>query len=195
MSVDFSDEGLDDEDLTEDLEAESLPTTDKFSYHWEQVRDNIISVFTFNAEKKAAQYRLRLHNLDRKIAACADIGDAECVAKIQERIAQMDIRAGAFIARRAELQGELQDKFDAWREARAAKITALRAQAAERKAQREELQAERQAKRDEAKENRRIKRDEIRQKRREALEQRRAQPEELRDRSRSLSAWLLHNEA
>ena len=117
-AADFADEGLSDTDLTTDLEAESLPTTDPVAFWWEQIQSNVISVFTMNAERKAEQYRLRLHILDRKLAACSEIGDEECVTRIEERMAALEERTGNYIAKREELQEQFQERFAAWRERR-----------------------------------------------------------------------------
>ena len=135
---DFSDEGLGDEDLTADLEAEALPTTDAVSYWWENLRGNVVNVFTFNAEKKAAQMRLRLHRLDRKLAACAEVGDPECAAKIEQRIQALQERTERYIAKRQELREQHLQRFEEWRAKRVARAQELRQRAAERRGQRQQ---------------------------------------------------------
>ena len=153
-AADFADEGLSDTDLTTDLEAESLPTTDPVAFWWEQIQSNVISVFTMNAERKAEQYRLRLHILDRKLAACSEIGDEECVTRIEERMAALEERTGNYIAKREELQEQFQERFAAWRERRETRITKLREKAAERKALRADLLEERRSRRESGREHR-----------------------------------------
>lgn len=153
-AADFSDEGLGDEDLTTDLAAESLPTTNGVSYWWERVRHNVVSVFTFNAEKKAAQMRLRLHQLDRKLAACAAIADPECVAKIEQRIQALQDRTGRYIAKRQELRQQHQQRFEQWRAKREARIQELRQHATQRQSQHQELLQQRQQNRQQAIKNR-----------------------------------------
>lgn len=153
-AADFSDEGLGDEDLTVDLAAEALPTTNGLAYGWERLRSNIQSIFTFNAERKAALYRLRLHRLDRKLAACAEIGDQECVAKVEEHSQNLEQRTEKYIAKRQELEANFQDRFLKWRENRQARAVQWRQHAAERQSQRQELLQQRQENRQQAIKNR-----------------------------------------
>lgn len=160
-TTDFSDEGLSDADLTTDLAAEALPTTNAASFWWENVRDNVISVFTFNVEKKAAQMRLRLHRLDRKLAACAEIGDQECIAKVEERSQALEQRTEQYIAKRQELKDKFQDRFIQWRESRDAKASELQQQAAARRDQRQQLTQQRQANRQQAIQNRQQNREQL----------------------------------
>jgi len=154
VEADFSDEGLGDDDLTMDLEAEALPTTDGWGYRWENWKDGVIGVFTFNSERKAEHMRSRLHKLDRKMEACAEIGDPECAEKIEERMEALQERTEKYIAKREELKDEFQDRFEAWREKREEHRANLELKLNERKAQRAELLEERKAKREDAKENR-----------------------------------------
>lgn len=182
VSVSFSDEGLDDEDLNSDLAAETLPTTNIFLYRWERFRNNIQSVFTFNAEKKAAHYRFRLHQLDRKLAACAKIGDEQCISKVEEHIRSLEIRADNYIAKRQELQEKLLDKFDQWRVDRNARIEDLKQRAIERRAKRQELKEQRKGERAEAKKNRQERRKKLKQRRQNrqyTIEQRQQNSEQL----------------
>lgn len=182
ISVSFSDEGLDDEDLNSDLAAEALPTANSFLYRWERFRNNIQSVFTFNAEKKAIHYRFRLHQLDRKLAACAEIGDEQCISKVEKHIQSLETRADNFIAKRQELKEQLLDKFDQWRTDRNARIEDLKQRAAERRAKRQEFREQRKEKRAEAKENRQKRREELKQRqqnRQYTAEQRQQNREQL----------------
>lgn len=169
----FVEEGLTEEDLTTDLEAENLPTTDGFGYWWENVRSRVVEAFTFNAERKAELHRARLHRLDRKAEACAEIGDEECLEKIEEHRANVEERAENFIARRAELKEKLEDRFTEWREARSERRDELRDRVAERRDQRQELREERRANRQEARANRRDTVRERRDTRRENVRERR----------------------
>ncbi len=180
--ADFSDEGLGDEDLSLDLEAEALPTTNNFIYRWERLRDNIKSIFTFNAEKKAALYRSRLHQLDRKMAACAEIGDEQCTSKVEEHIQALEDRADSYIERRQELQEKLLDRFDQWRANRDTRIEGLKQRAIERRAKKQELKEQREEKRAEAKKNRLERRKEAqenKQERQTTIQQRQQNREQL----------------
>ncbi len=183
-ATDFSDEGLGDDDLTADLAAEALPTTDAVSYWWENLRSNVISVFTFNAEKKAAQMRLRLHRLDRKLAACAEVGDPECAAKIEQRIQALQERTERYIAKRQELREQHLRRLEEWRAKRAARLPELRQRAAERRSQRQQLLQQRQENRQQAIENRQ-------QNRQSTIEQRQQNREQLIElRSQNLKGKL-----
>jgi len=183
-ATDFSDEGLGDDDLTTDLAAEALPTTDVASYWWENLRGNVISVFTFNAEKKAAQMRLRLHRLDRKLAACAEVGDPECAAKIEQRIQALQERTERYIAKRQELREQHLQRFEEWRAKRVARAQELRQRAAARQSQQQELLQQRQQNRQQAIENRQ-------QNRQSTIEQRQQNREQLIElRSQNLKGKL-----
>jgi len=163
VSADLSDEGLGDDDLEQDLAAEALPTTNRFSYFFERIRDQVTTTFTFNAERKAERYRIRLHNLDRKLTACAEIGDSACGDKIGDRIAVLTDRAEQHIAKKQELADQWEERFAAWRAEREARIQVLRDQALERKGQRQQLIEARQTERQAAQANRRVQREEAQQ--------------------------------
>ena len=154
-STNFDDEGLTDSDLETNLAAEALPTTNGVTYWWERVRDNLVSVFTFNAEKKAAQYRVRLHRLDRKAAACAQIGDEECLVKVEKHQQALQDRAERFIARRQELKDKLEARFTDWRQQRSERQAEWKLQAVERSDQRQELLQQRRDNRSDARQSRR----------------------------------------
>lgn len=165
---DFSDEGLGDADLELDLAAEALPTTDRVRFWLERLRNNVASVFTFNVERKAAQLRLRLHQMDRKLTACAEIGDEECVAKIEVHIQALKDRTERYITRHEELSEQHQQRFEEWRQRRESRIERLRQLATDRRANRTELLEQRRAKSREARANRR---DYLRNKSQESREQ------------------------
>lgn len=188
-AADFSDEGLGDEDLSVDLAAEALPTTNGVSYWWERVRGNVVSVFTFNAEKKAAHMRLRLHQLDRKLAACAAISDPECAAKIEQRIQALQDRTERYIAKREELRQQHQQRFEQWRAKRAARLEELSQRAAERQSQRQELLQQRQQDRQQAIENRQQRRQQIQ----ENIQQRRDQRQQNREQLIEMRSQNLKN--
>lgn len=150
----FDEEGLSDEDTEIDLEAENLPTTNKFGYLWEQFRGAAVTTFTFNAEKKAAQYRLRLHGLDRKLAACSEIGDTECIKKIEENMQKLNNRTEKYIAKREELKEQLLTRFQDWRAKRESRIKTLEQKAAKNEKDMTELLKKRSIKRIQAIQNR-----------------------------------------
>jgi hypothetical protein len=174
VSVDFSDEGLSDEDVTVDVEAEALPTTNRFTYWFENARSRVLVALTFNAEQKAAQFRFRLHQLDRKAAACSEIGDKECLERVETNAAALRERAEAFMEKREELRAEHLERFRAWREKREEKQAEFRARVEERKEKREELREERKEKHEEA----RARHDERMKALRERLEQNKVERQE-----------------
>lgn len=180
-------EELDDSDLTADLAAESLPTQNRFSYRWELMRNGVSRFFSLKAEKKAELYQRHLHVLDRKLAACAEIGDAKCTQLIEQRITKLTTRANNYMERRQELRDKLQDKFQAWRERREAMMAERQQRVAELKNKRQELITARQETRQEARTNRATRREEIKinvQERREQVKQNIEQRQENRQQLR-----------
>lgn len=169
------------DDLGEDLEAEVLPTTDRWAFWWENVTTRIDTAFTFQAERKAEKLQLRLHQLDRKAVACAELGDEECLTSIEERSTALQERTEAFIQRKEELRDQLLDKFTTWRERRQDHRQALQERIEERKNRRDELKTEWQERREEAQRRRHERLKERRTQRTEHVEQRREQREEHRD--------------
>ena len=168
------DEELSDSDLSVDLAAEALPTQNQFTYRWENMRNGVLRFFTLKAENKAELYERHLHTLDRKLAACAEIGDEECTKLIEAHIEKLTARATNYLERREELRDKLQDKFQAWRQHREAMITERQQRVAELKDKREELVAARQAVTEQARQNRAARQEEIKtniQERRELIEQ------------------------
>jgi hypothetical protein len=159
----FAAAGLSDDDLVADLEAENLPTTDRFGYWWENVRNNVVSVFTFNAERKSAQYNERLHTLDRKLAACAELGDENCVARVEERLIAVQDRAEIYIANQEELAEAHAERFAAWREARADHIAERHTRAEELQDTRSDLIEARKLRRSEAQDSRRSRVQDVRE--------------------------------
>lgn len=178
--TDLSDEGLGDDDLTTNLAAEALPTTNGIGYFWERIRDQVVTTFTFNNERKAERYRVRLHNLDRKLAACAEIGDQECVDTVEGRLAKLTDKAEEQIAKHEELAERWEERFSAWRESRETRIQGLREQALERRDQRAELRAERKANRQTARTNRQAEREEARELRQQNRTDRQLQRQDAR---------------
>lgn len=181
VSSDFDEEGLSDEDTQVDLAAEALPTTNKFGYFWERFRGAAITALTFNAEKKAAQYRLRLHNLDRKLAACSEIGDEECLVKIEERMQKLSDRTEKYIAKRKELKEQFLTRFQDWRDNRESLIQAHREKAEQLRGQRQELRQQRQANRKESRQRRQEHRQQVKDKIKQQRDQRRDNIQDRRD--------------
>lgn len=176
---DFSDEGLSDEDLTADLEAEALPTADVASYWWENLRDNVVNVFTFNITKKAARLRLQLHRLDRKLAACAELGDEECVAKIEERMRALQERTERYITRHQELREQHRQRFAEWRARRTARVQELHQRAAALRDSKQQLLQQRLENRQEAVQNRQQLWQQRKENRQSTIEQRQQNRERL----------------
>ena len=174
VTADSAIEELSDSDLSVDLAAEALPTQNQFTYRWENMRNSVLRFFTLKAENKVELYERHLHTLDRKLAACAEIGDEQCTEAIEARIESLTARATNYLERREELRDKLQDKFQAWRQHREAMITERQQRVAELKDKREELVAARQAVTEQARQNRAARQEEIKtniQERRELIEQ------------------------
>lgn len=163
-----------DSDLSVDLAAEALPTVNRLAYGWENMRNGVIRFFTLKAENKAELYQRHLHTLDRKLAACAEIGDEQCTKQIEDRIEKLTTRATDYLARRQELRDKLLTRFQAWRANREALITVRREKASQLQGQREELVAARKAMMDDARQNRSIRQEEMKAQ----LQERRAQVKE-----------------
>jgi len=115
MVLGYSDEGLDDGDLTDNLEAENLPS-DGIRYNLENMWFGLRRAFTFNSEKKAELDRERLHTLDRKLNACSEIGDEDCINKIEERLNKVTNLAQRHLEKREELKEKHLERFKSWRE-------------------------------------------------------------------------------
>lgn len=180
--------GVDDDDLTVDLEAETLPTTNPVRYFFERLRSNVLVALTFNTERKAAHFETLLHQLDRKLAACAEVGDEECVTRVETHQAALKERATHFFARREELKDEHLERLEAWREKREALVEERRERAAELKEKREELREQFKERQGEIREQREEQLEEMKAKREErqaelkaAAEERSEQREERRE--------------
>ena len=183
VTADSAIEELSDSDLSVDLAAEALPTQNQFTYRWENMRNGVLRFFTLKAENKVELYERHLHTLDRKLAACAEIGDEQCTEAIEARIESLTARATNYLERREELRDKLQDKFQAWRQHREAMITERQQRVAELKDKREELVAARQAVTEQARQNRAARQEEIKtniQEQRELIEQNIDQRQEIR---------------
>jgi hypothetical protein len=178
---------LPDSDLSVDLAAETLPTVNRLAYGWENMRNGVMRFFTLKAENKAELYERHLHTLDRKLAACAEIGDEQCTKQIEDRIEKLTTRATDYLARRQELKDKLLAKFQAWRERREALVTVRREQASQLQGQREELTTARKAMMDDARQNRAIRQEEMKaqlQERREQVKENVEQRQENREQFR-----------
>ncbi len=128
------------DDLSEtNLAKESSPTTDRFLYWWERVSFNIKTIFTFNAEKKAALYQSRLSSLDKKAAACAVTGDKKCLDIIGRHTNKLEERTEKFLTKREELKKRLLEKFDDWSAKRQKNLSTLRDRAVQLRSQNKEL--------------------------------------------------------
>lgn len=149
----FAEEGITDDDLTANLEAEVLPT-DGFSYRWERIKFGLRRAFVFNAEKKAELDRAFLHRLDRKLEACTETGDEECAARVQAHIDAAKARHEQWLERREELKEKHLEQFQAWRERREARREELQEKLEERKAHFQELRNEWLERRQEIRERR-----------------------------------------
>jgi len=159
----FADEGLNSSDLSDGVEAQVLPD-EPFKFGWESAWFNIRRAFTVSAERKAALDRLRLHQLDIKLAACAELGDEECMGRIEERISDLERKANDFLQRREDLKERLQERFSLWRSKRNERIEELRERAGQRRDRLEQLYQERQENLEELRqerqqENREVRRD------------------------------------
>lgn len=165
----FADEGLKSQDLSDDVEAEVLPD-EGWRFGWENAWFNIRRAFTLSAERKSALDRERLHRLDIKLAACADLGDEDCVQKIEDRIKKAEERAKAFIARRQELRDKLEERFANWRASRGERLEKMRLRVQERRDRLEQLRAERQSRLQELREQKRQELNERRQSVRSSLQ-------------------------
>lgn len=144
------DQQIADEDLTVDVEAEILPE-DGFQFVLENALFRIRRAFTFQAERKAEVDQDRLHRLDRKLTACGEAGDTECVARLEEMIAAAEERARAHFERKREVLGNIEEHFEEWRMRRRAHIDEVEELVQERQSKRDELFADLQARREEAK--------------------------------------------
>lgn len=133
----------DDEEVEIEPQAETLPT-DGIRYQWERLRLGLVRAFTLNAQKKAALYQDHLHHLDRKLAACTELGDEACVTRIQTRIDNLNERAEKFMARKEELREKHLEQFQQWRERREEKNKELQTRLQANQGKMEELRQQRQ---------------------------------------------------
>ena len=170
-----------DDDLVVDLEAETLPTTNRFGFWWERVSFNIKTAFTRNAEKKAEIYQVKLHQYDRKLVACAELGDEECITRIDEHMDRLTTRTENFISKRAELKEKLLTRFREWRSEREQKIDDRKERALNLKEQTQELKKNRALHREQAKKDRQAHLEEIKAKREERRNQLKKDREEFRE--------------
>lgn len=161
-----------DADLEAEPQAETLPG-DGISFNWEQFRQGLVRAFTFNPEKKAKLFEEHLHRLDRKLAACSELGDEECVARIEARIATLKTRAEKYMEKREELRQKHLQQFQEWRQRREVKLEELKTRLEDNKERFQELRDERREHLQEIKE------------RREQLKENRQERSELRQEQRA----------
>lgn len=138
------------DDLYEDLPAESLPTTNPFRFGLENVFYNLQNLFTFNAEKQAQLYQWRLHQLDRKAAACAQIGDDQCLQAIESRKEKLEEKTESYIEKHEEIRERLLARFQQWRQQREQHWQEAHTQAENKREYREQLMEQRRDMRKEA---------------------------------------------
>lgn len=148
---------------------ETLPD-DGIRYHWERFRFGLRRAFVFNAEKKAALYEEQLARLERKSDACAEIGNAECLERIQQRTQALEQRAELYMEKREALKEKHLERLAEWRKQHAERLEKLKARASERQENRTEFQAIRKEQRQE-----------MRQNVKENIEQRKENVDERRD--------------
>lgn len=163
------DQQLADEDLTTDVEAEVLPS-DGFQFVLENALFNIRRAFTFQAERKAQLDQDRLQKLDRKLTACAEIGDTHCVDRLQEMIAAAEDRAQRYLEKKQEVLGNIESNFEAWRQRRQEHIEAMEEMAQEHADELDERLEELKAKRDQAREDHQEHMEELRQQRQQRID-------------------------
>ncbi|PIT97777.1 MAG: hypothetical protein COT71_04240 [Candidatus Andersenbacteria bacterium CG10_big_fil_rev_8_21_14_0_10_54_11] len=184
-------------DLTDNLAAEALPVVNRFAFGWETVRFAAVQALTLNTERKAERYELRLHQLDRKMAACAAIGDSACTQRIKERITTMEDRTRRYMSRHQELRDRLQEKFETWRQNRQEYHTEWQQQAVARRSQQQELLEQRRQLRRESQTNRRQKIQQVQKRlnaqdeRLQLLEQRQDSRQDLRNTPRQNQEKLI----
>lgn len=176
----FSDEGLSDLDVEADAEAEILPS-DGFVFGLENAWFKIRRAVTFQVERKAKLDRARLHRLDRKLTACAELGDEACVDRIDNMISKTEERAQAYLESKQGIRDRFQEKFASWRERRGERIEALR-----------DVTAERKERKDELLEKRKEALDEIRKRREEFSTYRKGQLEEIRNSQQTIRQETKH---
>ena len=160
------DQEIADQDLEADLEAEVLPD-DGFEFVLENALFQIRRAFTFQAERKVALDQERLHRLDRKLAACTEIGDEKCIDRIETMTQAAQERTQRFLDKKAEVLGNVEENFEAWRDRRQARLDELKENADESEA---ESLEEFQSKREEAMERRDARLEELRNTRSELRE-------------------------
>lgn len=174
------------EELNQKIATELLPY-DGMKYRWERLTFGLRRVFTINAQKKAKLYEEHLDRLDAKLAACAEVGDADCMQRIEARKTKLEERAEKYMAKRKELRDKHLEQFKEWREKRQERVEMLEEKAMERQQQKEELietrKQEIKEKREELKEKREGLQEgnqDLVQERRDALKQLKEQRQEQR---------------
>ena len=142
------------EDLYSELPAESLPTTNPFRFGLENAFYNLQNLFTFNIEKQASLYEWRLHQLDRKASACAQIADDQCLQSIEVRKEKLEEKTESYIEKHEEIREARLERFEAWRQEREQHWQEVRDAVEENRLFREQLMEQRRDMRQEALEQR-----------------------------------------
>ena len=117
-----------DVDVTTDSEAEVNILIDQ------EVADEELTVDV------EAELQQRLHSLDRKLTACAEIGNEECVTRVESMIDTAQERAEKYIERREELGETIKARFEEWRASRQEHIDTMKERVQKRRDRRAELQ-------------------------------------------------------
>lgn len=149
--------------------GELLPA-DGWVYRWEQFRLNMRQVFAFRAEQKAALYEEQVERLNNKLTACSELGDTECLKRVQARLEKLQEKAEDYVTRREALREKFEARLAAWREKHEERIEMLQEKAGERQVKRQELYQERKAHMQE-----------LRVKQQEFMEERQAERQEFRE--------------
>jgi len=122
----------------DDLVTEVLPK-DGWAYHWENFAFGARRFFTFDAEKKVELDQRRLHVLDGKLEACAEMGDEDCVDKIERRSERLQAITERFLQNRQEIGEAHRIRLEAWQERHEERLRRLREMARERRGQTQEI--------------------------------------------------------
>lgn len=176
-------------ELSAEIQGELLPG-DGFAFGLETAWFRIKRAFTFQAERKAELDVQRFEKLEIKITACSELGDEECVAKLEQLITITQERAERHLERKAQVLEKHRERFEELKTRHEDRRQELQEKLQERRARLEELQAERQERFDEFREMRINRLEELREahqeRRQEAVERQvdRQEQQELRQEQR-----------
>jgi len=108
QALDYNDKSLSVDNLKVKLDSEALPNRYGVRYAYENIWYKLQRFFTFNKEKKTELDVNRLHQLDRKLSACASLANVLCMAKVDVQIEKTDLIARAILIN--------ENNFNSWRE-------------------------------------------------------------------------------